>query len=130
MKTFPFPRHERIKGLKKSSELFRSSQIINEFPFICKHLLNKNRKAGIEVLISIPKKRIHGAVDRNLLKRRTREAWRLNVANLRQATINKNINLNVGLYYQNNVILPYKDIEQKIILIINRLIKIYETTSS
>ena len=38
---------------------------------------HQDRPEAVEVLISVPKKRLHHAVDRNRVKRQVREAYRL-----------------------------------------------------
>jgi len=80
-------------------------------------------------LFSVPKKRIKRAVDRNRIRRRMREAWRLNAGPLRDTLHTESVLLQIGLYYQSGDILTFADIELKIKSIIHRLLQHHETTA-
>lgn len=68
----------------------------------------KNR-AELEVMFSVPKKFHKRANKRNLLKRRMREAYRLNNAVLREKALGKSVDF--ALVYSTKDILSYKTIE-------------------
>jgi len=82
MKTDPlsFRKAERIVSQKQIDELFGShrSQSMAAFPLRTVYII-KERQEGqqpVQILISVPKKRLHHAVDRNRTKRQIREAYR------------------------------------------------------
>ncbi|HBG69741.1 MAG: hypothetical protein A2W93_09875 [Bacteroidetes bacterium GWF2_43_63] len=129
MKSFSLPRKERIKGTTQPSLLFHNGSVFNEPPLLCRFISAKADCGGIQVLLAVPKKRLKRAVDRNRVRRRMREAWRLNVGALRDKCLNESVLLQVGLYYQSGEILPYSVIESKIKSLIQRLIKHHETTA-
>ena len=70
-------RAERLRGDKSIGELFREGRSGFVFPFRYYYLCVP-AEAGVpagSMLVSVPKKLFRRAVKRNLLKRRTREAW-------------------------------------------------------
>lgn len=67
--------------------------------------------AKMQFLISVPKKRLHHAVDRVTMRRRIREAYRLNHHNYPLA---ENSQIDVAFIYIANTLLPYKSIEKAI----------------
>lgn len=75
------------------------------------------QKFPVKIAFAVPKKRFKNATDRNLLKRRMREAFRLNKQELYQSLENKNIKVNILLVYIGSEILSYKEIEEKSIQI-------------
>lgn len=72
---------------------------------------NPRRKsdATVQFLISIPKKRLHHAVDRVLMRRRTREAYRLLHQN---HPLPADCRFDVAFVYVGTKIEPYKAIER------------------
>jgi len=73
-------REERLRGRKAISKLFNSGHSFFQSPYKV-FWLNIDAPAGAYpscFAVSVPKKRFKKAVVRNLLKRRTREAFRLN----------------------------------------------------
>ncbi len=76
MKTFI--KEERLCSRKSLDLLFKNGSSFLLYPFRVSYLLvAENTSVPVEVVINVPKKRYKRAVDRNLLKRRTREAYRL-----------------------------------------------------
>lgn len=78
-----FPKAEHIVSQKQIDELFgkADSSSLAAFPVrIIYKMIDgpapASRPVQAQVLLSVPKKRLHHAVDRNRVKRQLREAWR------------------------------------------------------
>jgi len=115
-KTFGFPKAERLTGKKKIEELFTDGSSFFLHPFLVKYLLAS--EGPHRLLITVPKKKFKRAVDRNRIKRLIREAYRLNKHILYNQPTTF---LHVGFIYQDNSILHFAEIEQKVIILLNRL---------
>lgn len=124
-----FPKEERLHHRSLVEGLFRVGKSFYEFPFrvtwrILSHdELQKNfrnkvpEKIGpLQIMVTVPKKKRRKATDRVLLRRRIREAYRLNRHALRSMVEdNPDIGtLSVALVYINEHNLQYSDIEMKI----------------
>ena len=68
-----FAKSERISSRKQEEELVARGNVIFAYPF--KAYFAPSEQSAI--IISVSKRRFHHAVDRNLIKRRVREAWRI-----------------------------------------------------
>ncbi|WP_298646708.1 ribonuclease P protein component [uncultured Proteiniphilum sp.] len=78
-KRFRFTKKERITGEKRVETLFAQGCSFMSYPFRIVYLkTTQNGTVPLSILISIPKRRIKSAVDRNRMKRLVREAYRLN----------------------------------------------------
>ncbi len=80
-----FPKQERLTSKKIIEELFSKGSSVFVYPFRLLYLPQQTdtpQAASPQVLFSVSKKYFKHAVDRNLIKRRMREAYRLNKGEL------------------------------------------------
>lgn len=74
-----FRKEERLCSKKMIETLFLSGSSIMAFPLRMQYvLIDSTENSRIKILFSVPKKRFKRAVKRNLLRRRMKEAFRLN----------------------------------------------------
>lgn len=110
-----FKKEERLCNKKLIDELFHNGSSFLCYPFKASWLIVEGAQTvPAQVLFAVSKKRYKRAVDRNVLKRRMREAYRLHKLEqlynfLMQA--NKHIILSIG--YIGKEINEYKLIEKK-----------------
>src|SRR5690606_13458713 len=115
-----FPKIEKLKNTKDLDELFCGGKSIHEPPIRAIYKMKAEKtKATLSVGVSAPKKLHKLAVTRNLLKRRMREAYRLNNHQLKQTLKDSDIQLNIMFVYTSKQILSYSEIEDKIKVILN-----------
>jgi len=76
---YTFKKEERLCSRKHLDLLFKNGSSFLLYPFRISYLfVDIPANVQAQVVINVPKKRYKRAVDRNLLKRRIREAYRLN----------------------------------------------------
>ncbi len=106
-----------LKHKSEIQNLFEKGMRFTNAPLKTVYLAKENSNyIGIKLFISVPKKQINKACDRNLVKRRIKEAIRLNLSELKQICIDKNIETHIGFVYYSNKIEDYNIIENKIVL--------------
>lgn len=102
MSEFSFPREERLKSRKAISKLFEEGRSLYFYPIKILYSIENNTpdpRYPVKCGFSVSKKNFRRAVDRNLLKRRMREAWRLNKSGLVAKTQEKGVSVVVFLVY-------------------------------
>ena len=119
---FEFPKNQKLCNDKSIDVLFENGQSISEKPFrIIYNIENNIDNIFVKSLIVVPKKRVRLASDRNVIKRRIKEAYRLQKSELEKYLKSKNYQLNLAIIYQKNKIVDYKLIQEKIKLLLSRL---------
>jgi len=117
-----FSKKENLKSRKDIEILFSSGKTISDYP-IRVVFTKKSEKTGVPINmgVTVAKKNIRLAVKRNLIKRRVREAYRLNNHELKTTLNTLNVELNIMIMYTSQQIFTYNQIEEKIKVILNRL---------
>lgn len=117
MGKFTFQKEERLSREKLIQELFDKGSSFYLFPFKVFVMPNPDQSYPFhQVMISVSKRNFKRAVDRNLLKRRIREAYRLNKTLL--PVQNK---LLIAYIYSVKDILPSGQIHERLIKTFKRL---------
>jgi ribonuclease P protein component len=114
---------ERLRSRKTISLLFEKGKAIVIHPVKMIWLQTANKEGAIlQFGVAVPKKNFKKAVDRNRLKRRMREAMRKNKQPVKNFLQEKNKPCALLLVFTGKETVPYKEIEDKIILILHRFI--------
>lgn len=117
-----FKKSERLHRKKEIKELFTKGSSFYLYPFKVLHLVNPESQSQFpQVLISVSKRNFKKAVDRNKLKRRIREAYRLN-----KHEVQTEQNLLIAYIYTSKEILTFAEIEKKLKLVLDRLNNSYQ----
>ena len=96
---------------------------ISQFPFQGLVLPTRfPQNTPFKVLISVPKKKVKKAVNRNYIKRLIREVIRKNKLNLESFLIQNNIQLAIGIIYSSPEEMNYFELETKINKLFKKLI--------
>jgi ribonuclease P protein component len=116
----------RIKSQEEINLLFSTGKTTTEFPVKAIFIIKKNMEYNSTKLVfAVPKKKIRSAVKRNLVKRRLKEAYRLNKSIISSNSLDKNITVKIAFIYLTNKIEPMQLLEEKIVIILQRLSKYF-----
>lgn len=98
---FSFKKTERLSSKKDIESLFKENKSIFIYPLKLAFRKNNFPETGFpsRVLISVPKRNFKKAVDRNLLKRRIRESYRLLKGNLYDSLNESNLKIDLHINF-------------------------------
>jgi len=115
-----FSKSERLCSKRLTDYLFLKGENFKSEPLTVVYALNPSPSRYHQILITVPYKKFKKAVDRNLIKRRIREAYRLN-KHLLNAKVEK---LMIAYIYNSKEVEDYRQIESGIKNSIERLLTI------
>ncbi len=108
--------YERLKSLKLISRLFNEGDKQFIYPYRIAYLIEKRAQDEwpVKFAVSVPKKKIRSAVKRNLLKRRTREAYRMHKHQLQELVLQSDLKIALMFVYIDSDIKKYSVIEKAV----------------
>lgn len=128
MPDYTLPRAERLRSLKAIRRMFDEGHSGFVYPFRYVSLveaesaqLQVSSSRRVEVMFSVPKKFHKRANRRNLLKRRTREAYRLHRDLLRERLQQQGTTLRLALIYSTKECYTYKTISHAVQRILEQI---------
>ena len=124
VKQFGFRKRERLVSLRLIDELFGGghSRSVSAFPLRAV-FMQRPRGAHdepLQMLISVPKKYFHHAVDRNRVKRQVREAWRLHKSLLAEALASDK-QLLIAFVWTSDTLLPTSAVAERVANLTRRI---------
>jgi ribonuclease P protein component len=117
--TATLPRTERLRTLGAIRRLFTSGEAGFVYPFRYIWFAEADDQASAEVLFSVPKKFHKRAVQRNLLRRRAKEAYRLQKRFLLNPS--KTVSIDIAFIYTSKEVASYETIYRSIGRIIQQI---------
>ncbi len=121
MGRFTFKKAERLSKEKTIQELFNRGSSFYLYPFKVVYMLNPDQAATApQVLISVSSRNFPKAVDRNLIKRRVREAYRLQKEVIQHGS-KKGV---FAFLYTSKTILPFAEVRNKFFLVLEKIGKL------
>ena len=136
-KRFTLNKQQRLKSRKDIEQLFSEGKRFTVNPFRVFYLFPKEtsnlkssifnqpslklRPASLQFGVGVSTKNFKHAVDRNRIKRLTREAWRLQKNNVEEILATKQKTLHVFLVYTGKELPVYADVFAKLAVILKKL---------
>ncbi len=123
-KIFTLGKTERLKSRKIIEQVFNTGQSFNIFPFRVFYLYTQITTIPLQAGFGVSTKIFKKAVDRNRVKRLTREAYRLQKNKLQEILIQKKIQLAIFFVYCGKELPEYSLVSGKIGISLQRLINL------
>ncbi|MBQ3044220.1 MAG: ribonuclease P protein component [Alistipes sp.] len=117
------PKTERLHSLTALRRLFAEGTSGFVYPFRYMTFTESCDQPSVEVVFSVPKRYHKRAVRRNLLRRRTKEAYRLSKQVVVEHAKKEGIAIDVALIYSSKEPLPYKTIANAVRKILAQIVE-------
>ena len=122
---FKFKKEEKLCNRSLIDKLFSEGITIYAYPLKFVFLKNELTEQDpiLEILFTVPKKIFKKAVQRNLIRRRMRESFRLIKPNVYSSLQTKNIRLRIILIYTGKDLIKFDGINRAIEKGLNKILK-------
>lgn len=121
IENFSFSKNEKITSKDKIDKLYKSGKPVKAFPLYAKYIIVNTQITTCQILISVSKKKLRKAVDRNKIKRLIREAYRLNKSSLLETITKNNLKIAIVINYSLSEITDYATINNSVLKLINKI---------
>ena len=134
-KAFTLGKQERLKSRKLIEQLFREGKSISAFPYRVLYLpvsaaANQSSSIALQMGIAVSSKNFKKAVQRNKIKRLTREAYRLQKSGLQQKLARAGGQLMLFFIYTGREMPDFLLVKEKVQVILDKLIRIIDENGS
>ena len=103
-KPYALLKSERLSSLTAVRRLFKDGASGFVYPFRYMVITEQSTTPSVEVLCSVPKRYHKRANKRNTLRRRTKEAYRLNKQTLTTISAEKSLAIDIAFVYSSSII--------------------------
>ena len=117
-------KEERLYLNREIEALFASRKSLMAFPFRVIVQTEESEEGAVKILISVPKKRLKHASDRNTMKRRTRESYRTNKSAIVAFAQEKGLVIRVGFLYVANELIPSEKVLHSVRYALGKIISV------
>ena len=120
-------KYERLKSRKQIELLFSEGKKFSITPFRVHYLFNELTSPSLQFGAGVSNKNFKRAVDRNMIKRLVREAYRLQKNILQQKLKDKKSRLSIFIIYTGKVIPEYREVFVQMNKILDKLCHITDS---
>ena len=122
MESFRLYKHEKLCSRTAVNLLFSDGKSEFAYPLrVVYRIVPDATASGARFLITVPKKKVRTAVGRVLMRRRIREAYRLNRRFLLPALAEKGIAIEMAFLYLDKELQPYTKIEERMRTVLSKI---------
>jgi len=138
-KRFSLGKKERLKSRKLIDQLFSEGKNFVVSPYRVYYLFSKpgshpipfdSYREPIQFGVGVSGKNFKKAVDRNRIKRVTRETYRLQKIELQEKLKEKHLQLNIFFIYTAKELPDFNMLKEKLAVILNKLIQMIDENNS
>ncbi|MFK7758036.1 MAG: ribonuclease P protein component [Flavobacteriales bacterium] len=120
---FTLSKKERLNSRTAIKSLLSDGEVVKAYPIFISYSAVKSEQPGVELMFSIGKKKQKLATRRNRIKRRLKEAYRLNKLSLLEFSKTSGLHFQLMCIQVTGDDVPFATIERKMVKALSKIVE-------